>query len=575
MHQFSEPNTFETEQEEGIYENEPLKRSDVVRESDSNIAEGLPEVGMAKNLLNKFAHISDQPVEAKHKELTPPDAVDGPVEYVSEPRSFVETYQGRPEAGVFENQPAHNPDVVRSGGAPEDVLPERGMAKNVASKFKELEKSGGTVTHTSGKREITPDREGGKVEFVSEPRGYVEKFEGRAESGIFENEPGHIDNVIKSGEQMEEELPERGYAMNIASKFKQLEKGIVPSPSQAKKKEMTPDRLTKVEYVSEPRGYVETYEGKSEAGVFENQPYSPTTEVIKCDQPISDEPLPEKGYAQNIAAKFRELEFSAKSPPPTPSRVKEMTPPRDEANISQNSGVFESQPQVLLDVIRAEDSPDDIIPQTGYAKSLVSRFKQLETENSKTVTSAKGKREITPPKAESGVFENQPKQFIPEYNKQPESGILENNPQHLEGVTKESDPPKFEEELPERGMAKNLVSHWKQLETQGTSSGASPKRIKEFTPPREEERVKAARSPRSPSAGQTAPPDGQFNPPSEPTVFESEPGVRDDVYREADTDWMEGMPKNNTTKKMLEKFKHIQEEVNKQPPKPVPKSVRN
>ncbi|XP_041367756.1 serine-rich adhesin for platelets-like isoform X3 [Gigantopelta aegis] len=571
----SEMNTFETEQEEGVYENEPQKRSDVVRESDRNIAEGLPEIGMAKNLLNKFAHITDQPAEPKRKELTPPDSIDGPVEYVSEPRSTMEMYQGRPEAGVFENQPAYNPDIMRSGGAPEDILPERGMARNVASKFKELEKSGSSGSHTSGKREITPDREGGKVEFVSEPRGYVEKYEGRAESGVFENEPGHIDNVVKSGEQIEEELPERGYAKNIASKFKQLESGTAPSPDKGRKKEMTPDRSTKVEYVSEPRGYVETYEGKAEAGVFENQPYSPTTEVIKCDQPISDEPLPEKGYAQHIAAKFREMESSAKSPPPTPVRIKEITPPRDDGNVSQNSGVFESQPQVLPDVVRSEDNTDDIVPQTGYAKSLVSRFKQLEAESSKTVTSSKQKREITPPKGGSGVFENQPKQFIPEYNRQAESGILENNPEHIEGVIKESDPPKFEEELPERGMAKNLVSRWKQMENHGSTQSATAKqRIKEFTPPREEERVKAARSPRSPSGGQSQSfqQENLPNQAGEPSVFESEPGIRDDVFREADTDWMEGMPKSNTTKKMLEKFKHIQEEAKKQPPKPVPKS---
>jgi len=48
---------------------------------------------------------------------------------------------------------------------------------------------------------------------------------------------------------------------------------------------------------------------------------------------------------------------------------------------------------------------------------------------------------------------------------------------------------------------------------------------------------------------------------AEPSVFESEPARLDDVVREEDTDWNAGMPRVDTTKKMLAKFRNLQAEA--------------
>ncbi|XP_046552301.1 uncharacterized protein LOC124261982 isoform X5 [Haliotis rubra] len=553
------------EEEEGVYENQPDRLDNVARESDRDIGAELPEVGMAKNLLSRFTQIASEPKNYK-REVTPPRQGAGKIEYESQPASHIQVYEGKAEAGIFESQPQINPDVVRSVDSTSEPLPERGTAKNIASKFKQLESGTGSYTGSSPlKREITPDRATGKVEFVSEPTATIERYEGKAEAGIFENQPQDYEGVVKSGQEVEEILPERGSAKNIAQRFKQMESS--PSSAARGKREITPDRNTRGEYVSEPRAHVEMYEGKAEAGVFENRP-AERSDVVRSED-ILDEPLPERGFARNVASKFREMEHNMKSPPPTPNRVKEITPPRE----GISSGVYESQPQTSPDVISENAQVDEIVPEKGYARNLVSRFKEIEQENSKVAVS--NRRGITPPRSETGVFENQPQEFIPDYNQKIDSGIAENNPEVRSDVAKETDPAKYGEELPERGTARNLVSHWKQVESQsGKQSPGSGVRTKEFTPPREEERVKALRGQLSPGAGQfesVNPNDlpGQYQQQVEPGVFENQPEVRTDVVSEAQTDWTEGMPKENAAKKMVAKFKNIQAEAVKEQPMPV------
>ncbi|XP_071104417.1 uncharacterized protein [Haliotis cracherodii] len=553
------------EQEEGVYENQPDQLDNVARESDRDIGAELPEVGMAKNLLSRFTQIASEPKNYK-REVTPPRQGAGKFEYESQPASHIQVYEGKAEAGIFESQPQINPDVIRSVDSTSEPLPERGTAKNIASRFKQLESGAGSYTGSSpSKREITPDRATGKVEFVSEPTSTIERYEGKAEAGIFENQPQDYEGVVKSGQEVEEILPERGSAKNIAQRFKQMESS--PSYAPRGKREITPDRNTRGEYVSEPRAYVEMYEGKAEAGVYENRP-AERSDVIRSDEMV-DEPLPERGFTRNVASKFREMEHNMKSPPPTPNRVKEITPPRE----GISSGVYESQPQTSPDVISENHQIEEIVPEKGYARNLVSRFKEIEQENSKVAVSSR--RGITPPRSEAGVFENQPQEFVPEYNQKVDSGIAENNPEVRSDVAKETDPAKYGEELPERGTARNLVSHWKQVESQsGKQSPSSGTRTKEFTPPREEERIKTLRGQLSPGAGQfesVNPNDlpGQYQQQVEPGVFENEPEVRSDVISEAQTDWTEGMPKENAAKKMVAKFKNIQAEAVKEQPKPV------
>lgn len=200
-----------------------------------------------------------------------------------------------------------------------------------------------------------------------------------------------------------------------------------------------------------------------------------------------DEFVPERGYTKNVAARFKELESNAKSPPMSPGRHKEFTPPRDEIT-SQQSSVYESTPQVNPEVVTSSDLPEEVLPERGTAKNIAQRFRKLEAE-SKSPPSAKPKKELTPPPRDSGVYENQPDRFQADYNRPAESGIIESQPVARDDITRESETPKFTEELPERGMARNLVSRWKQMESESAKSPSPGARQKEFTPPREEPRI--------------------------------------------------------------------------------------
>ncbi|XP_035828717.1 uncharacterized protein LOC101856472 isoform X4 [Aplysia californica] len=582
----SEPQAFtqwqnEEEEEEGVHESVPVRRDDVAREADKDMTADLPAVGTASSIRAKFlsGQVENSNEPRNRREITPPAHGTGG-EFVSEPRTVVEKYEGKAEAGVFESEPQANPEVVTSYSAQEEVLPEQGFARNVAARFKDLEKNQSTPS-SSGKREITPDRSG-QVEYVSEPRGQVEHYEGKADSGVFESEPQYNPDVVRSGEDLEEQLPERGMARNIASKFRQISTDNSQYSSPRGKREITPDRSGRVEYVSEPRGHVEQYEARVDAGVFENQP-AEDPNVVKSDTSVSqseaDDYVPERGFARNVAAKFRELESTAKSPPLSPGRRKEFTPPREDAGARQ-SGVYESTPEVKAEVVHSGDMQEEALPERGTARNMAQRFRQMESE-SRTPGSPRAKKEFTPPPAESGVFESQPQQFQADYNRPPESGIIENQPVERDDVVRGSEPPKHEEELPERGFARNLVSRWKQMESQSAqaTSPGSAGRVKEFTPPREEPRIaqqrKSPRTPMSPTGqmdnGSVHPSElpGQYQPQNEPSVFESQPEHLPDVVREEDTDWAEGMPKKDTAKKMLARFQQIQAEAKKEQPKPV------
>jgi hypothetical protein len=59
-------------------------------------------------------------------------------EYISEPRSTLEKFEGKSEVGVFESRPEEKEEIVKSDMAIEEVLPEKGAARNIAAKFREI-----------------------------------------------------------------------------------------------------------------------------------------------------------------------------------------------------------------------------------------------------------------------------------------------------------------------------------------------------------------------------------------------------------------------------------------------------
>ncbi|XP_065941559.1 uncharacterized protein [Magallana gigas] len=558
--------------EGGVYENEPVREPGVVRESDpKNIGEELPEVGMAKNILQRYAKIQEEsakPVVGK-RQASPPKGT-GPSEYVSEPRTVIEKPEQKIEGGIFENQPISEEGVVKSYDTLEDVKPEQGYAKNVLAKFKEIESQVQNRPPPSPKRELTPDRFT-KGEYVSEPRSTFEKYEGKTESGIFESQPREDKEVVKSYEHEQEVLPEQGMAKNLVSKFKDYQ-SQTKSTSPREKKELTPDRLTKGEYVSEPRTTFEQYEGQVEAGVYESKPQD-RGDIVKSGE-YYEEPLPEEGYAKNVISKFKDIQKGGGSPAKSPSnKLKELTPPRQDTF----SGVLENQPQERSDVVHSYDVYQEEMPETGTTRNLLNKFKEIQHSGSNSPASPRLKKEFTPP-PQSGVYENTPTKGIVYEERVAESGILENNPERREGVAREEEPSAGTVEFPERGYAKNMVSKWKQLETEHSKSASPSPRYKEFTPPREEPRIKSPLSPKSPAGTNSSvhPRDlpGQYQEQQAPGIYENDPSHRDDIAREEDTDWEQGLPREGTSKSLISKFKNVQDEAKKSQEVPKPISRR-
>ncbi|XP_022326760.2 uncharacterized protein LOC111126395 isoform X12 [Crassostrea virginica] len=578
--QENQPSKKPTVQEEimsvegGVYENEPVHEPGVVRESDpKNIEEELPKGGMAKSMLQKYAKIqeeSSKPVVGR-RQASPPKGT-GPVEYVSEPRTVIEKPEQKIEGGVFENQPISEEGVIRSYDTVEDVKPESGYARNVLAKFKEIESQVQNRPPPSPKRELTPDRFT-KGEYVSEPRSTFEKYEGKTESGIFESQPREDKEVVKSYEHGQEVLPEQGMAKNLVSKFREYQSHSSSPATPREKKELTPDRFTKGEYVSEPRATFEQYEGQVEAGVYESKPQD-RGDLVKSGD-YYEEPLPEQGYAKNVISKFKDIQKGGGTPAKSPSnKPKELTPPRQDTF----SGVLENQPQERSDVVHSYDVHQEDLPETGTTRNLLNRFKEIQHSGSNSPASPRLKKEFTPP-PQSGVYENTPQKSLVVEERMAESGILENNPEKREGVAREQEPSAGAVEFPERGYAKNMVSKWKQLETEHSKSASPSPRYKEFTPPREEPRIKSPLSPKSPAGTNSSvhPRDlpGQYQEQMAPGIYENDPSQRDDIAREEDTDWEQGLPKEGTSRSLISKFKNVQEEAKKSQEVPKPISRRD
>ena len=556
--------------EGGEYESTPTVNPDVVKETD-NTGEELPEVGMAKNLLAKFKQleVEGEAPRPSEKRLTPPRQTK--VEYESTPKERLEQYEGKSDTGIFESQPSKIEGIVRYGEQlEEEPTLEKGHAKSIVSKYKEIEEESGKV-RTRERKELTPDRSG-KVEYVSEPRGQsIEQYEVRTESGVFESTPKVEEDVIRADEKPDEIMPEEGMAKNLLSKFKQLESEVAnrPPPSPLRS---TPER-TKREFVSGPtRGYLEKYEGRSESGTFENEP-AQQREVVKSDE-VPEEIMPEAGMAKKQMERFKELEKESSSP--VHSTRKEFTPPRESSPGKTVAGILENTPTERQEgVVKSTDVYDTELPEQGMAKNIANRFKQLESESS-SGSPTRSKKEFTPP-PEAGVYENIPAERLVVEQRKAEAGVLESTPTRNPDIAREHDASP-EVELPERGYAKNLVSKFRQLESESAkgSSSPSPKKYKEFTPPRDTRGLLSPKSPAGVTDGvQPSELPGQYQQQVKAGVYENEPEVRPDLCREADTNWNEGLPAANTALSMRQRFQEMENKALKEleTPEPIHRKV--
>ncbi|XP_064602392.1 pharyngeal muscle protein 2-like isoform X6 [Liolophura sinensis] len=520
--QFSELSNFKNKFETGV---ESQKVSTVSPDELDQVRQS----AAAGSLRNKFESVAkgDQNSQKERKpmrEITPP----------SEGTRV-----------VYETEVTRNPDVVRADDVVDEgiYMPKPGASKEIWEKFQ------------TGKIKDNAPRQ--RTSVIDE----IQSVEG----GVFENEPQINPDVVRSGEgDAFADLPSTGSTRDVLSKFKQMESGAGYVPTPKGVREITPPPSGKVEYVSEPTRRVEKYVGKAESGVFESQP-DIRPDVVRSGQQLEeDNQLPQQGFTKSAAALFRQKEAEAgRVKTASTGGLRQITPPRDA------SVVYESQPERLPDVVRAEDRMDDDgLPHQGAARNMLAKFKQMESSGHQSSGAPRQMKAFTPPR-DGGVFENNPEKFVPDYDRKAEGGVFENQPQHRDDVVRAAD--HFEEELPERGMARNMVARFRQLsESTKSQSPVSPKSphdrsFKEFTPPREE--------PRSPKGVLPTDMPEQYQQ-SSGGVSENIPQHRADVVREADTDYEAGMPAPSTTKHLLARFQTIQHEAKaKEQPKPLRKEA--
>lgn len=475
---------YEGKSDAGVFESQPKVKEGIIRYGESLEEEPEIEKGYAKSIVGRYKEIEEsrsKVVTREKKELTPDRT--GKVEYVSEPRGqSITDYEVKVEAGIFESTPKVEEDVVRADEKPDEILPEAGIAKNLLSKFKQLETEVANRPPPSPLKSTTPDR-AGRREFVSGPtRGYLEKYEGK-------EGPREPVEVVRSDEVREEVMPEVGSAKKQMERFKELEKQSSSPPAPHYRKEFTPPR--------------ESSPGKTVAGVLENTPTERLEGVVKSTDVYESE-LPERGIAKNIANKYKQRIESESSPGSgSPSRgKKEFTPP-PEAGVYENvptqslvieqrkaeSGVLESSPTSRYDVAREHDpSPEVELPERGYAKNMVSKFRQLETESAKSSSSGSPQRfkEFTPPrdthgllspKSPAGVSEGvHPSELPGQYQQQVTAGVYENQPAARPDLVREADTD-WSEGLPAPNTAKSMKQRFQEMENKALKELETPEPV--------------------------------------------------------------------------------------------------
>lgn len=354
------------EDEGRMLENEPVRRSDVVREEDTDDAKDLPSKGQAKILTQQWISRKDdflkeqKPIKLFENE-TEPSVVEnqpevrmdvlreddnleeiwlrkgftkdlagywsGPKEEVRAARDAIDLGQEK-DGVIAENQPTKLEGVIRADDPAEEVLPiEKGRAKTMVSRW------------------LTMPEEAAKQPFQLDVNPH--------EAGVYENEPIQLEGVVKCTAQVDDVLGQKGMIKNISGRFLQQEE------EPRNRKEMI---------------VIDKAEGPS---ILENDPEPVRADVVRSEYGVSDEVQVEKGTTKNLVHKWKTQDLDQTSPRQNMDR----TDPSwilQGAEKAAESGVFENQPQARADVFReAAYEPEVIsVAETRNMRALWSKMGQ-------------------------------------------------------------------------------------------------------------------------------------------------------------------------------------------------------
>lgn len=298
-----------------VVENQPSRRTDVVREEDETEAEVLLKRGFARNLAGYFSTAHDQ-------ELTVPrETVD------------LAALRGAGDPGVVENQPQRLEGVVRADDPVEDDSwsIECGLTRNLATQW-------------STRQDIQSTKEPFRMELDVDPN----------ETAVFENEPQQLEGVVRYTDTLRETMGQRGQIRNITRKY------TAPSPAEIWDTRRRPPDMIAIDLADGP-------------AVLENEPAAVDPSVVRSVWTEADDGAPQPGMTRNMLQRWtsqQDIENAETFMPTKPAWL------ADWETTPEGSGVFENTPTARDDVIREQDYEPEMIPikQTRRTRAMWSRM---------------------------------------------------------------------------------------------------------------------------------------------------------------------------------------------------------
>ena len=330
---------------DGVLENEPVIRDDVIREADS-----MDDISIASGHHGALKHKFENGKTSR----TTSRKIDVNAEIEEAMRREEEVNMGKSKT-VSENEPMVLGNVVRSGETTEDVKHESGYAGSLKDRFEK-----GAVSNV----EDRPKKEPIKI-------GSLENFDSNQEF-VCENTPVVRDDVVRSSSQQVDDDPgiKAGSSRSIKSMF---ESGPVSNVERKPKEKIKPRSLDDL-YGSN--------KSANEDGVSENTPVVRDDVVRSSSQQADDDPGIKAGSSRSIKSMFESGPVSNVERKP-----KEKIKPRslDDSyggNQSANeAGVSENTPVVRDDVVRAGENGAEPAVKVGGARNLKGLFESGKASN--------------------------------------------------------------------------------------------------------------------------------------------------------------------------------------------------
>ncbi|KAF6021881.1 hypothetical protein EB796_019804 [Bugula neritina] len=284
-------------QDKHVAENEPVARTDVMREADTNDEHEYPEEGLTKAILSKFKNKKYETTPIYREEVNPSTGIS-----VKDISSQLKKIPSLMSTSVSQAADIDDEISETKGGVyenDEEELPPVGLTRNLLSAFKELQRSG----------ENTPLKQQSRVGSTSNVSEYLNMYK-EASGSCSENLPILLKNVARESDTVceKEELPVRGTAKNLLNMFTKVNedtknmKAQLHKPSGVAKTQWKPKNL-------QSKSPKQLSVATNSNSVTES---AKATEVCKeNDGQVNEEELPTSGCTQGLLDKFSEMNSKA------------------------------------------------------------------------------------------------------------------------------------------------------------------------------------------------------------------------------------------------------------------------